>query len=427
MEEWQSGLMHRFRKPAGAKASHEFKSHLFRMVILSIETSCDETAVSVVRAEGQLESPRFTILGNALYSQTAIHSEYGGVYPNLAKREHAKNLVPLFEKALSEAGLISNFQFLISNEKEAEIKKILEREQGLEEQLTSFLRKYDKPPVDMIAVTAGPGLEPALWVGIQFAKALGLAWNIPIVPTNHMEGHIASVLLQSSSDPQILNLKSKIIFPAVALLISGGHTEIVLVEHWGTYDILGETRDDAVGEAFDKVARMLGLPYPGGPAISALAEEAIQQRTLASSIHLPRPMIHSEDLDFSFSGLKTAVLYTIRDIKTGLTDATKAEIAREFEDAAVDVLISKTERALIEANAKTLIIAGGVIANKKIREAFSKLISEKYPEISFFMPTKELSTDNSVMIAMAAYIEILVHPELLKNTPDFRAEGNLKL
>lgn len=428
--------MRRTRNAVGSNPSqvqilyHPPQFEIIKMIILSIETSCDETAVSIVRAEGGLDSPSFTVLGNALFSQIALHAQYGGVLPNLAKREHAKNLIPLLENTLKESNFLTKYEtrsMKYEESKTVEITKILEKENGLAEQLIPFLETYEKPAVDMIAVTSGPGLEPALWVGISFAKALSLAWNIPVVPTNHMKGHVASVLLtQQSAVNSQKTTERWIKFPAIALLISGGHTEIVHIEKWGSYVILGQTRDDAVGEAFDKVARMLGLPYPGGPEISRLASQARELRNSRYEIRLPRPMIHSNDLDFSFSGLKTAVLYTIRDLTTELTDDIKMEIAREFEDAVVDVLISKTEKALIESGAQTLIIAGGVVANKKIREAFTECIKEKYPDIALYIPDKELSTDNAVMIAMASYIETLIHPDVLKKIEVIAAQGNLK-
>jgi N6-L-threonylcarbamoyladenine synthase len=395
------------------------------MIILSIETSCDETAVSILKAEGSLGDgsavPTFTVLGNAIFSQIELHKEYGGVFPTLAKREHGKNLVPLTQKALTEAGLLKLEAESKKLESENLIREILSKEGDLSDKTVEFLEASDRPFIDMIAVTSGPGLEPALWVGISFAKALGEAWKVPVVGTNHMKGHIASVLLQTTESQKTVD------FPAIALLISGGHTEIVHIEKWGSYSMLGQTRDDAVGEAFDKVARMIGLPYPGGPEISKLASRAREINKSEYQIKLPRPMLHSKDLDFSFSGLKTSVLYTLRDLKTELTEEVKMEIAKEFEDAVVEVLLHKTEKALVESGARTLVIAGGVIANKHIREAFTKLISEKYPDIKLMFPEKELSTDNAVMIAIASYLETLVHPEVLTEKREIKAQGNMSI
>lgn len=403
------------------------------MKILSIETSCDETAVSIIEAEGGLESPSFKVLGNALFSQIDIHKEYGGVYPMLAKREHAKNLPILLKKVLQEASFYNQTKTNFSKDLLEEIKKTLSREGNLYEELRKILSNIEKPDIDVIGVTSGPGLAPALWVGISCAEGLGKLWNIPVVPINHMEGHIFSVLMNRENEMSnfqfpISNANMGAIqFPAVALLISGGHTELVKMEAWGKYEILGSTLDDAVGEAFDKVARMLGLPYPGGPEISRLAEFA-RTTKIPRTAKFPRPMIHSDNLNFSFSGLKTSVLYYIRDNfdNNTLSSETRADIAREFEDAIVDVLVTKTREALDQSDTKTLIIAGGVIANKKIRSAFAEL-GKEYPELTLKIPTNIMSTDNSLMIACATYFDILVHPEVLKNSKKIVAQGNLKL
>lgn len=395
------------------------------MKILSIETSCDETAVSVVEASGEVNSPSFKVLGNALYSQIAIHKEYGGVYPMLAKREHAKNLPPITQKALTEAGMfilcdISHDITPKENEKRwQEIKEIVSREDGLYEGMKIF-ENIKKPEVDFIAVTSGPGLEPALWVGISFAQALSKLWDIPVISVNHMEGHIASVLINDNKET------NEIKFPAIAVLISGGHTEIVMIERWGEYKIIGRTVDDAVGEAFDKTARLLGLPYPGGPEISRLAQYA-RENKIPHKAKLPRPMLHSDNLNFSFSGLKTAVLYYIRDNwkETTPSEEEKADLAREFEDSVVEVLMNKTKKALDQYVAKTLIVAGGVIANKKLREDFMEFQKTHNTEVR--VPERSLSTDNSIMIAYAGYIESLLHKERVKIDQQIRANGNLEL
>jgi len=394
----------------------DFFDTVARMRILSIETSCDETAVSLVEANGGLVKPRFSVLGNSLFSQIDIHKEYGGVFPMVAKREHAKNLPLLLEKTLKQADEYSVTDSSYSTEAWDEIKKILSREEGLFDLFEQNFETVGKPDIDAIAVTYGPGLEPALWVGISFALALSNLWNIPIVPVNHMEGHIFSVLLSEEEKP--------IQFPALALLISGGHTELVLMKDWGQYEILGQTKDDAVGEAFDKVARVLGLPYPGGPQISKLAELA-REKNFEKVAKLPRPMIHSGNLDFSFSGLKTAVLYYVRD--NPLTnDTQRADIAREFEDAVVEVLLKKTKEALNETLAKTLVVAGGVIANKKLREEFLKLEKE-FRDLIVKTPTGAMSTDNAIMISCAAYINAVLQPDILKKQPTILANGNLHL
>ncbi len=430
------------------------------MIILGIETSCDETAVSVVEAKGDLKSFNFKILGSSLNSQVKLHTKYGGVVPNLAKREHQKNLLPVLIEALRKASLISNFQFSIFNEFS-----------NLEE----FLNKIKKPNIDLIAVTVGPGLEPALWTGINFAEKLGKKWNIPVIPTNHLEGHLISVLLHSKIKAKISNqtvLKktafktTSLKFPALGLLISGGHTELIFLKSWTKKKKIGETQDDAVGEAFDKVARMLGLPYPGGPEISKLAEEA-QAKNIYLETKFPRPMIHSGDFNFSFSGLKTAVLYYLKNLqKTSreqlserdwreseeifqqkntpvvrenvFADSTKLAVAREFEDAVIETLISKTKMALegvsratlIEQSSrvafdtpKTLIIGGGVIANKALRKNFLKL-KENYPDLQILIPEKSLTTDNATMIAAAGYIEYLRNQ---KPNRELKAQGNLNI
>jgi N6-L-threonylcarbamoyladenine synthase len=215
------------------------------MKILSIETSCDETAISLLEANGEKTNPEFNVLGDALYSQIEKHREFGGVYPSVAKREHALNLTPLLEKLLKETNeeIIPNDEIIgIEQNIQKEVREILSREPNLYEAFIKYVSKIKKPNIDLIAVTSGPGLEPALWVGINFARALSLVWQIPVIPVNHMEGHITSVLKESTNVEQIT-------FPAVSLLISGGHTELVLIKGWGEYEIIGRTKDDAVGEA----------------------------------------------------------------------------------------------------------------------------------------------------------------------------------
>ncbi len=391
------------------------------MKILSIETSCDETAVSIVEASGGLESPLFKVLGDALFSQISIHREYGGVYPMLAKREHAKNLSPLLAKAMKDAGLYKESKTKYSLELWNEIETILFREEGLYPEFKKTFGNTEKPDFDYIAVTKGPGLEPALWVGISFAIALGKLWDMPVVGINHMEGHVASVLIENTDT-------RKLEFPALAVLISGGHTEIVKVSNWGKYKVIGETVDDAVGEAFDKTARLLGLPYPGGPEISKLAQKSREEK-IEHRVKLPRPMIHSHNLNFSFAGLKTAVLYYIRDNFSGnnenMSENEKSDLAREFEDSVIDVMKNKTNEALIENNVKTLIVAGGVIANKALKEVFMEF-EKTFPGVVVKIPTRNLATDNSLMIAAASYINVCLKPEILRNPQKIAANGNLR-
>ncbi len=388
------------------------------MIILSIETSCDETAISVLEIKGGDKNPSFKILGNALLSQAKLHEKYGGVFPNLAKREHSKNLIPLFDMTLKESGLkkIKKTESEIKDSKKKEIEKILTREPELLQKFIEFVPKIEKPNIDAIAVTYGPGLEPALWVGINFAKALAKFWNLPIIPVNHMEGHIVSVLLGKNIK------KRKIKFPALALLISGGHTQIVFAKKPLSYKIVGDTKDDAVGEAYDKVARMLDLPYPGGPWIAKLAEKSRKKKEKAKFV-LPRPMIHSGDLNFSFSGLKTSVLYTLQ--KEKINSSTKRQMARAFEDAVLEVLSNKTQKAIEKFKPKTLVVAGGVIANKEIRKMMKNL-SLKNKNLEVLFPEDNLSTDNSVMIGIAGYF----HRKKGKKGVEaekIRAEGNARI
>ena len=428
------------------------------MKILAIETSCDETAISIVDARGGLKRPTFKILSSVTLSQAKIHAHYGGVFPAIAKREHGKNLIPILKQALRESNFLHQ-QPTTNNiqQKKKKLQTLLEREPELRERFFEFIPTIKKPDVDAIAVTYGPGLEPALWVGINFAKALSLVWNIPVIPVNHMEGHsVAALLVQEfppKADPPLAEkVKSKksedsrgvtrlkdytlapIKFPILALLISGGHTELVLMNNLLSYEVIGETRDDAVGEAFDKVARMLGLPYPGGPYISALAEIADKRGLNADKRRyvLPRPMLHSGDFNFSFSGLKTAVLYTIKKIPN-LTNDIKASIAKEFEEAVTDVLTKKTFRAAEEFGAKTIIIGGGVAANKRIRKRFEDSIKKLTPRMSLCISDKELSTDNAVMIALAGYLRAMGSKKRARsnirysNPRRIKAVGNLRL
>lgn len=402
------------------------------MIILSIETSCDETAVSILKAEGGFNNPKFKILGNSLISQIDIHKKYGGVFPTLAKREHSKNLVPLLIESLKEVGMYErewkaeSGKLKVKNEKE--ILALLEREPELQKAFVEIVPNIKPPKIDAIAVTYGPGLEPALWVGINFAKALSLIWQKPLIPVNHMEGHLLSVLTDKRDEREKRKEKSiKIKFPVLGVLISGGHTEIVLIKDWLKYKIVGQTRDDAVGEAFDKCARMMGLPYPGGPEISKLAEEA-RFKKLPRKYKLPRPMIGSDNSDFSFSGLKTAVLYLIKKIGK-LSISNKRIIAREFEDAVVDVLITKTKKALMEEKVKSIILGGGVVANKEIRRAYGETLEKEFPETKLLIPEIKMTTDNAVMIGIAGYFHcIKKKPKFSKIRNDkIRADGNLSL
>lgn len=390
------------------------------MRVLAIETSCDETAVAIAGFKGGAKSPQISILGNALYSQASLHAHLGGVVPMLAKREHGKNLIPLLESALRQAKLwkLHAKEKPLDTKTEKKVREILEREPELLQAFMEIVPRLSRPTIDAIAVTNGPGLEPALWVGVNIAKALALVWNKPVIPVNHMEGHVFSSLLVEQK-PKAYAF-AKMSYPAVALLISGGHTELVLIKKPGKYSLLGATRDDAAGEAFDKVARMLGLPYPGGPEISKLAEEA-RAKKLPRALELPRPMLTSKDLEFSFAGLKTAVLYKIKDMK--LDESAKRGVAREFEDAVTEVLVAKTRAALLKTKSKALIAGGGVAANRHIRAGLKKM-TEDLNKVACFLPAPALTTDNAVMIAVAGFLK---QRGMKKKTPNFKADGNLKL
>jgi N6-L-threonylcarbamoyladenine synthase len=349
------------------------------MRVLAIETSCDETGVAIVEGREEGGAVVFDVQGAALLSQAALHAEYGGVYPNLAKREHEKNLPVILEQAL--AG-----------------------------------KRVD---VNAIAVTHGPGLEPALWTGITFAQKLAQETGLPLMGVNHMEGHLISSLVQNGRLEDVQ-------FPVLGLLISGGHTEFVVMKDWFEYQIVGKTLDDAVGEAFDKVARLLELPYPGGPHISRLADAARRaEKSHGKEARLPRPMLKSNSCDMSFSGLKTAALYALRDKK--LTDDEKAAFAREFEDAVGDVFVEKTRKALLETGAKTFVIGGGVAANRYLRERLQQLVLDDFDDIEFRLPELSITGDNAIMIGEAALLRMLKLGVPEGQGEELRAVGNLSL
>lgn len=317
------------------------------MKIFSIETSCDETAMALVDCHGGLEEPRFEVLKSEISSQVELHREYGGVVPGLAKREHIKNLPLIYESILTED---------------------------------------EWKQVDAIAVTVGPGLEPALWTGISFAKEIAEKRNLPLIGANHLEGHLYSPLL---------TMKENIELPAIGLVVSGGHTILLALESIDKWEKIGETRDDAVGEAFDKVARLIDLPYPGGPEIQREAEKGDPE-----AVDLPRPMMDTKDYDFSFSGLKTAVLYHVKGKE--VTDQLRRDTAASFQAAAIEVLAEKTFKAAWGYRAKSIILAGGVAANKPLREELDKRAKDK--NLNFYVSDMKYSTDNAAMIAAAAYI-----------------------
>ncbi|MEY4731892.1 MAG: hypothetical protein RL681_838 [Candidatus Parcubacteria bacterium] len=328
------------------------------MRILAIETSCDESAIALLECTGGLAAPKFRIMKDALASQVKIHRPFGGVVPNLAKREHLKNLPILWKKLR--------------------------------------MTDADMRRVDVIAVTSGPGLEPALWAGITFAQDMAKQYGKPLVGANHLEGHLYSFLLTEKRGASYRISGITKLFPAIGLIVSGGHTTLMLLKDLRTRKKLGETRDDAVGEAFDKVARILGLPYPGGPEVQKIA-----LRGNANAIPFPRPMADQKNHDFSFSGLKTAVLYYTRDNP----HADKADVAASFQEAALDVLLKKASRAVREFSARSILLSGGVAANKPLRDKLAG--AAKQLGIRFLVAEFEHNTDNAVMIGVAAYINFL--------------------
>lgn len=377
-------------------------------VILAIETSCDDTGVAIV----SLESDAPVVLSSVVSSQIELHRQYGGVVPNLAAREHVKNLVPVVDEAMWEARVTAD-------------------------------------DIDAIAVTKGPGLIPALLAGVSAAKTLAFVWRKPLLGIHHIEGHIyanfISEPITDNSQPTTeestvfqnskFEIRNSQPFPLLALVVSGGHTELVLMRDHFEYDILGRTKDDAAGEAFDKVAKMLGLPYPGGPEIATRAERVESRKSKvkshdpesenrirqtasvskfeirnskseeASGFRFPRPMIDSGDYDFSFSGLKTAVLYEIRKVpETGRDEAFVDAVCHAFQEAVVDVLTTKTRRAIREFAPRTLVIAGGVSANVALRESLSNMVARDFPETEFRVPEFRYSLDNAAMIGSSAVL-----------------------
>lgn len=311
------------------------------MLILGIETSCDETGIALYDSNKGL-------LGHTLHSQIDLHAEYGGVVPELASRDHIRYIIPLINQLLNKTSIA-------------------------------------KEAINAIAYTAGPGLSGALLVGSTVGESLSFALGIPSIPVHHLEGHLLAPMLEDT----------KPVFPFLALLVSGGHTQIIHVKQIGQYDIVGDTLDDAAGEAFDKTAQLLGLGYPGGAALSKLAESG------KPKYDLPKPMLHSKDFDFSFSGLKTAVLTLVKK-QPELTDIIKANIAASFQESITEVLIYKTLKAMNSLNLNQIVVSGGVGANKQLREKLTK--SSQEDNFQLFFPSLEFCTDNGAMIALAGYL-----------------------
>ncbi len=394
------------------------------MIILAIETSCDETSIAILEAKNS----RFRVLSNIVSSQVKIHRKWGGVVPSLAKREHQNNLTLVLKKAISEAKMLR--RLMASNRKtelQLKIKKLQEiliREEKLFRRFEKFSENYQKPKIDLIAVTAAHGLEPALWVGVNFAKALAFFWQKPILPVHHVEAHIfANWLLPAGANFQ------EIKFPAVCLVVSGGHTGLILMKGIGKYKLLGETRDDAAGECFDKVARVLSLGYPGGPVISKIAEQKNYGSSTSinySAIKLPRPMIYQKNYDFSFSGLKTAVLYDFKGRSPKIRQSKKyiGEMCYETQQAIIDVLIYKTTKAAKEYKAKSIILGGGVVANTELRKQFKERILKEIPNTKYKIPDTQYCTDNAAMTAVAAYFH---RKEATEDWRKIKVNANLKI
>ncbi len=370
------------------------------MIILGIETSCDDTCISLIKVEKTKNKlPQIKIISNIVSSQIEIHEKWGGVYPSLAKREHQKNLPILFKKTFKKNSKIKPFN------------------------------------INAVAVTVGPGLDPCLWTGINFANEISESLKVPVIPVNHIEAHL--IISFFSIEKKLLKPNKKLTFPAIGLIVSGGHTLIVLIKKMGDYKVLGETRDDAAGECFDKTARILGLNYPGGPAIATKAAEfsislpaamsaskqskqSRQAITNQFSIKLPRPMIHSKNFDFSFSGLKTSVLYHHKEtpLKIKRTEKYKIEMAKEIQESIVDVLIKKTISAASKYKTNSIILGGGVTANKRLKSRFKKESRDK--KINVFFPPTKMQTDNALMIAVTGFFKKPVSDNKIKSLPNLK-------
>jgi len=342
------------------------------MNILAIESSCDETSAAVIKEINGV----LNVASNIVSSQIDIHKVYGGVVPEVAARHHVKNIIPVIMEAM-------------------EIGKISQEE------------------IDLIAVTSGPGLITSLIVGVETAKSLGVAWQKPVLQINHMYAHLAANFLNN-----------QINFPALALVVSGGHTELILIEDYNKFKKIGQTVDDAAGEAFDKVAKLLGLGYPGGPVISARAEISRKSKVESRKFDLPRPMIGSGDFNFSFSGLKTAVLYKLKEIDIK-NDQDINDMCASFEQAVVDVLVKKTIKAAKNFSAKTVFMAGGVAANKKLRYELEQAV--KNIGLDFFVPEFKYCTDNAGMIGIAAYYLAKEKMPDMDNWKNIKADPNWEL
>ena len=356
------------------------------LTILAIETSCDETSAAVIKVNEDI----FEVAANVVSSQIDIHKAYGGVVPEVAAREHVKNIIPVIIESLEKAGVTSK-------------------------------------DIDLIAVTAGPGLITSLIVGVESAKSLGVAWNKPVMPINHIYAHLAVNFLYFNLPPapSFKPGRGNSRFPVMALIVSGGHTELVLVEDYNKFKKIGQTVDDAAGEAFDKVAKLLNLGYPGGPIVASEATKISNLKFKISNLSLPRPMIDSGDFNFSFSGLKTAVLYAVQKMTKQAIKKRTPEICHEFQAAVVEVLVRKTIKAASRFSAKTIFLAGGVAANKKLRQELES--AARIQNLEFFVPQFQYCTDNAAMIGLAAYYLTQEKMPALDNWQNIFADPNWEL
>ncbi len=362
------------------------------MKILAIETSCDETAAAVL----EVNRGRFNLLSNIVSSQIKIHSKYGGIIPEVAARKQLEVIIPVIEKSV---------EILPGTSIKSKLKNI-----------------------DYLAVTQGPGLITSLTVGVETAKTLSVVLNKPLIPVNHLAGHIYANYLTGYLSVNGQRLANRIKFPVLCLVISGGHTLLVLMKDYLEYQVVGETQDDAVGEAFDKVAKILNLGYPGGPIISKMASQGD-----SCKFNLPRPMINQNNFNFSFSGLKTAVLYLTKELKSNsrvkqFNNETISNICASFQQAVIDVLITKTIKAAKKYNPKTILLGGGVAANLELRRQLQEKTKKEFSNIKIFMPELKFAGDNAAMIAAAAYFQIKHKTQLTKRkTRSLSADPNLTL
>lgn len=354
--------------------------------ILAVETSCDETSAAVLEFNKNAKSLEINLISNIVSSQIKLHAKYKGVYPELASREHVKNILPVISAAINNKTKI----------KDISLDKIKD--------------------IDYLAVTQGPGLIGSLLSGTQTVKNLSYLFKKPVILVNHLEGHMYASILEIQ--------QNQIIFPIIALIVSGGHTTLVIIKNHFKYEIIGQTNDDAAGEAYDKVSTMLDLGYPGGPIIDEYAKKYINLAK-NDSFEFPRPMLNSGKYDFSFSGLKTSVLYFLKKYKKPYSEKLKAKVAYKFQEAVIDVLVYKTIKAVKKFNAKTIIISGGVAANSRLRERIFEKAAHDKILAKILIPSGKYCTDNAAMIAAAAVYKILAGK--VSTWYDIKANANLKL